>query len=157
MGEGDGMFYVDRTNNEVIHQREVYGEEFLVKSEHVRWEITSEKKIIDGFSCRKAVANRRMEILDEKLQPKESEVQEIAWFCPDIPFSFGPVGRSGLPGLIVELNLRNVRYSLKDVNFSETESSIEKPTKGRVVSPAEFNDIVAKILFKISGGKLGKG
>lgn len=158
MGEGDGVFYVDLSKKEIVHKREFYGEDYLVKDEDdIQWEITSERKKIGEFSCRKAIAKRQIEIIGKDLKPKVMEVQEIAWFCPEIPFSFGPIGRNGLPGLILELEVRNIRYEFQTINFSHKKVHISEPVKGKVVSGEEFEDIISKVLYRISDGKLGEG
>jgi GLPGLI family protein len=43
------------------------------------------------------------------------EVSKVvsAWYCPSIPYSYGPNGHFGLPGLIFELEDVGVLFALK--------------------------------------------
>lgn len=54
------------------------------------WQITQEKKKIEGYECFKAIS-----------KPFRGRTY-IAWFCPEIPISDGPWKLCGLPGLILE-------------------------------------------------------
>ncbi|MCS6795936.1 MAG: GLPGLI family protein [Raineya sp.] len=54
------------------------------------WQITQEKKKIEGYECFKAIS-----------KPFRGRTY-IAWFCPEIPISDGPWKLWGLPGLILE-------------------------------------------------------
>lgn len=52
------------------------------------WQIEDETKQIAGYSCQKATTT---------FKGRNYE----AWFCPDIPLSYGPWKLNGLPGLIL--------------------------------------------------------
>ncbi|WP_448529991.1 GLPGLI family protein [Raineya sp.] len=54
------------------------------------WQITQEKKKIEGYECFKAIS-----------KPFRGRTY-IAWFCPEIPIPDGPWKLCGLPGLILE-------------------------------------------------------
>ena len=72
------------------------------------------KKQIASFSCYKAYTD---EIV---INPKGEFTNRITvWFTTEIPFSYGPLGLSGLPGLILEMNKRNVVFGAKLIRFKE--------------------------------------
>ena len=43
-----------------------------------------------------------------------------AWFCPDLPYSIGPMGYGGLPGLILEIRIRNATYIASQIDLNST-------------------------------------
>ena len=65
-----------------------------------------------------------------------------AWFCPEISLQFGPLGFSGLPGLILELEVYNERYTAVKIELSpKKEVKVEKLKKGKEVTQDEFENI----------------
>lgn len=64
-----------------------------------KWEITSESKMIDKYTCYKAIYNYNYVGRDKKIKTRYI----TAWFAPELPYSFGPKNYNGLPGLILEL------------------------------------------------------
>lgn len=78
------------------------------------WKISDEKKIIQGYTCRKATA--------ETVKDGYSKVT-IAWFCEDIPISDGPLTLNGLPGFIFEAYSGNL-FKLEFKNFSLNKNEI---------------------------------
>ncbi len=70
-----------------------------------------------------------------------------AWFTPDIPFQFGPIIYSGLPGMILELKQGYYIFTAQEIEFSQKDIIIAKPTKGKNIDasmwPAEKNKIKA--------------
>lgn len=61
----------------------------------LNWEITNEKKIIDGYECIKAKSSRNV---------FGHTLNFVAWFCDKIPVNDGPFDYHGLPGFILEIN-----------------------------------------------------
>ena len=65
---------------------------FVSDSLHpMKWEISSEERMIDSLRCIKASCVFRGR-------------EYIAWFSPDLPMPLGPWKMGGLPGLIVDLH-----------------------------------------------------
>ena len=77
------------------------------------WLISNESKIIQNFTCYKATRFKKV------INSKGTFNHEItAWFCPEIPFSYGPNEYNGLPGLIIELiEMPANHYVLKSLVF----------------------------------------
>jgi GLPGLI family protein len=92
-----GTFYNNLKTTTKLHQKDAFGKQWRIKqkTDTVQWEIENETRIIKGYRCRKATT-----IIDFNHR-KRGEV--TAWFCPDLPFQFGPLGFAGLPGLIFRI------------------------------------------------------
>jgi len=99
----------------------------------LKWKIEKETKKIDQYTCYKATALTLDS--DGKSQPVE------AWFCPEIPFAFGPRGFGGLPGLILELRYDRSVIGLESLKLSSKPVQIKMPTEGKHISFAEFHNI----------------
>lgn len=68
------------------------------------WELTNETKKINGYTCYKAAAKYKI------VNPDVFYHSVIAWYCPEIPSQMGPRGFGGLPGLILELQYREIVF-----------------------------------------------
>jgi GLPGLI family protein len=113
--------------------------EFVIKdSLKINWTITSESKLIDTYLCYKALTTKKV-VKGNKIYNENV----IAWFCPTIPFSFGPTKYSGLPGLIIELQEKNIAFTLKSLTLNENiHSKIAIPTAKKTISQTEYETIV---------------
>lgn len=81
--------------------------------------------------------------LNEGEMPKEIEI--TAWYTPDIPVNQGPENYWGLPGLILEVNTgKTTVLCSKIVLNPKDKKEIKAPSKGKVVTQNEFDDIVTK-------------
>lgn len=114
-----------------IQNCETLGECFIIISKFKKWQLTQETKTIAGYLCYKATT---IETRNNK------EINIIAWYCPQIPVSFGPKEYNGLPGLVLEVQ-NNFRYfrATKLVLNPKEKILIKKPTKGKRVSQEEYN------------------
>jgi len=112
--------------------------EFLVYTNlGSNWIESTERKKIDGYDCYKAT--KTIEYSNSKgIQKKEI----IAWYCPEMPYSFGPNGYCGLPGLILELTDKNITFIAKKVLFVEKNFDILIPTEGILISKEEYEIII---------------
>lgn len=68
-----------------------------------------------------------------------------AWFVSELPFSFGPIGYGGLPGLIVDLKFLGSHYSIIDIDLSSRSEKIEKPKKGERIKENELLEVYKKL------------
>jgi len=83
--------------------------------------------MINEYLCFKAV------LKSEKL---------IAWYCPAIPINAGPSYFSGLPGLIMELQVGEAKFDLKSIEISKENTDIELPNKGKIINYTEYSQIM---------------
>jgi len=87
------------------------------------------------------------------------EVTITAWYTPQIPINQGPENYWGLPGLILEVSDgRTTILCSKVVMNTKEKTEIKAPTKGKTVTQAEFDDIVAKKMAEMREmGGMGGG
>lgn len=113
-------FYKEIQNNVVTYNTDIQMKFFDVKDvlPDFNWEITSETKIILGYTCQKARLHFR---------GRDYNV----YFTTDIPYSDGPWKFSGLPGMILEATSDDeaAAYSMiaEKVELKETKNSIQNP------------------------------
>ncbi len=142
---GKGIFY--NTLNERIRQVNGFGDLFLINYDLIKktdWILKEDKRIINGFECKKAVIK----------EGKDNYSKVVAWYCPKIPFRFGPRGFNNLPGLIIELIITNrnkVIFTLSKLEINKDKIIIEKPIKGKKVTKDEFNQIGKDLMLKMKG------
>lgn len=114
--------------------REFLGKKYRIKEDipKHRWKILNEIREIDGYLCMKA----------ETTDTIKNQVIH-AWFADGIPFSGGPEGFGGLPGLILELDINDgeVLVSATDVSVESWDGklSIPKKMKGKEITYAELD------------------
>lgn len=93
----------------------------LTLDEEVKWDISSESKYIGKFKVLKATTTRKL---------GSSYVEKVeAWFAPELPYPFGPVGYDGLPGLILEMHRDKVVYKFKQIREKDVTIKLPKSSK----------------------------
>jgi GLPGLI family protein len=99
------------------------------------WEITTESKLIDGYKCYKAKGIKRVETKNYLFNH-----QMVAWFCPDLPYSIGPMGYGSLPGLILEIKIRNATFFATKIEINTKEKvDVAFFNKFKKITMEEFN------------------
>jgi len=123
----DNVFYFNSRTNENLYNNKGYNEQFLISQKRLNWELTKENRKIGKYNCYKAIALNEGE---------RSNI--VAWYTMDIPLSFGPKYYNGLPGLILEINTKQVSFKAINIKLSEKKINIEKPTKGIKITYEEY-------------------
>ena len=126
-------------------QRDILGKMFLINDTlgNKGWKLQKETKNIGEYVCFKAVLPT-----EEGGEPAENNEKEtVAWYTPQIPLGFGPMGYGGLPGLILELKAGDVTYLCNQIVLNSKKGmDISVPTGGKEVSKEEFERIKDKKL-----------
>lgn len=148
VGGGNGIHYYDKKNNLTIFETEMTGKKYFIKSDinKYNWRITTESKTINDFLCYRATA-----IIEyDDFRGKEKHEIE-AWFCPEIPFSYGPDIYYGLPGLIFEANYVNskVKFYLKSIVKLDSQIPLTLPNEN-AITEEEFTAIFNAEMKKLT-------
>jgi GLPGLI family protein len=101
-------------------------------------------------------AEKKTNFMDEMNIPKDIIV--TAWYTPEVPVNQGPENYWGLPGLILEINDgKTVILCSKVVLNPKEKADIKASTKGKVVTQAEYDDIVVKKMEEFREMNRGRG
>jgi GLPGLI family protein len=167
-GSGNSVLYKNIAKKQFEEGSDLMGKRFIVKGEltEYEWKLTGETKKIGNYNCQKAVNSRIVDAKKFSTGMKEMEVTKdtivtTAWFTMDIPVSNGPEKYYGLPGLILEVQRGNKTIICTKIELNPSEKiKIEKPKKGKVVTPEEYVEISEKkmeeMMKRYSGGNDGE-
>lgn len=135
---GFGTTYKNLSDSTQRKDFNVYGKKYfsLDKLKRQEWKITKEKKDILGFEVRKATA-------------EDSTAVYTVWYAPKLAISNGPEIYSGLPGLILELEIRTDYGDILEVKrYTATEIEVKNKElktpplskKGKRMSLKEYQE-----------------
>ncbi|NCT08731.1 MAG: GLPGLI family protein [Flavobacteriia bacterium] len=141
-----GTYYFNRKSKELLIQKDLLGETFLVTNpDNYVWELSNDKLKIGDYMCNKAITyktikNRKGESIKRTI---------IAWYTNSIPINYGIKDYYGLPGLIIRLDEPMISYELKSISLNSKKSFvIKKPLKGRKVTNDELEKLFEKSIRK---------
>lgn len=123
-------FFKDYLNKKIYAELFVNEKKQIVDNfYHWQWEITDEKREINGYVCTKAIS---------KINGYHFE----AWFTEEIPINAGPEKFDSLPGLILYVNTGAIELVAKSVKFIDNPINLQKPTfTGQTYT---FNEVYMK-------------
>ncbi|MBK8278734.1 MAG: GLPGLI family protein [Saprospiraceae bacterium] len=95
MKSPENTLYADVKNNVMINSQEFFGKLFLINGENKKqlWKITGEQKTLLDYTCVKAML--------------QDTTNTVAWFTTKLPANMGPNGFTGLPGMIMMVDIDN--------------------------------------------------
>lgn len=141
-------YYYDIERNKAYESTNLGGVDYNVffPLDFLDWQITNETKEINGYLCYKALGVRKI----DDIRGKSDRVVE-AWFCPAVPYRYGPQMYFGLPGLIFEAFTQNAKnkYVVRSLKFTN-ESFNEILPKGKEISEKEAGMIALKIIENLT-------
>ncbi|WP_237727407.1 GLPGLI family protein [Chryseobacterium aquaeductus] len=105
-------------SNEHVQYFDLAGMSLLTYKEPViiNWKLVDETKVINTINCKKAEVTFKGR-------------NWIAWYSPEIPFPYGPMKFSGLPGLIIKIT-----DDKGDFDFELVKSVSDYKLKGKLVN-----------------------
>jgi GLPGLI family protein len=126
----------------ILSQKALLGDNIYSESDlKSNWVLTNETKLIDNYLCYKAT-----NIYKVTNDTKTFLHPVIAWYCPQIPYHYGPNGYGNLPGLILELQVRNVVYGAKIIKLdSELDFDLKFLDKIKILSDKESEEAYEKM------------
>ncbi|MBI5371132.1 MAG: GLPGLI family protein [Sphingobacteriales bacterium] len=161
------VLYNNFDNGRRVEKRELFDKTFIIDDTitQLKWKMTGESKTILNHPCMKAEATRISKRMTMNMDNGKVERKEIddtakiqAWFAMDIPVSAGPSEFQGqLPGLILELDLRNGDQVYKASHISETAdlSVVKEPTGKKKYTQEEFKKERDKMLEEMNRNNSG--
>ena len=147
---GEGSILYKNVTGNYLQEQEMMGKEYLIqdKAEPFEWELSEETKKIGNYTAQKAsftkiVDSRRFSTGMTEMENVKDTIQVTVWFTPEIPVSHGPEYYFGLPGLILEVQNqgRTLICEKIELNPSADPVVIEKPSKGKEITQAEFKTV----------------
>ncbi len=144
---GKSIFYSDLNEGLLIEQKDYFGEEYRFKKtiRELKWELTSKKKEIGNYTCYKAIGVKYGSDKENKI----TEIPIIAWYCPELPYQFGPFEAVGLPGLVLEYELGTFIWIAEDIQLVKEGVKIKVPSSGKLTTEKEIKKDVEKEIEKI--------
>ncbi|MEP1094095.1 MAG: GLPGLI family protein [Cyclobacteriaceae bacterium] len=148
-GAADNESYTNLEEGSTVDRTEFFGRTFLIDGgEEIEWKITSEMEAIAGYQCMKAIYMR-------------DTVPIAAWFTPQIPVSLGPAEFSGLPGMVLSVDINNGQRTIKvtkvELRPLTDNEIIVAPSKGKKVTRKEFREIQAEKMAEMQEMNGGRG
>lgn len=131
------VLYRNHNKSKVKDFKETLGKKYLVEDDmpKYKWKILNEIKEIQGYLCMKA-----------ETYDKSKDQIIHAWFTDGIFFDGGPEGYSGLPGMILELNINNddaiITATKVNLVTAQEELPLPKKMKGKKLTIAEFDSMI---------------
>lgn len=128
--------YTDLTAGTITMEKDAMGEQFLVKDNvrQAKWRITDETRDILGYTCRRA--NGLV----------SDSIYVVAFYTDNIRVSGGPELFSGLPGMILQLNIphENVSWTATKITEGAPAKPITPPQKGKVTDTKTLLSTIKK-------------
>jgi GLPGLI family protein len=167
-GEGSTL-YKNIADQSFLEQQDMMGKAYLVKDmlEPVEWELSEETKKVGNYTVQKAsytriVDSKRFSTGMTEMENVKDTLQVTVWFTPEIPVAHGPENFFGLPGLILEVQNqgRTLICEKIELNPSADPVVIERPSKGKEITQAEFQTVQEEGMKQMMNryqGKPGEG
>ncbi len=160
LDEGNQLQKMKNINNDIFYNNIPSKEKIFNTSQFIQkynvildyktyvWQITNETKVVSGFKCFKALTT----VLDSynPLKDRQLQLTHYAWFTPDLPYSFGPKGFDGLPGLVLEASENGRIFYVTSIEFDlKNAKPIEKPKASTTISSEEYDKMITANLQRI--------
>lgn len=162
--------YTDIAKQIQYEERAFFEKEFLIVDslKQHKWKLSEETKTIAKQLCKKATTmitapQMRMRVsrggennsdsaANAPIKPKETEL--VVWYAENIPVSVGPDNYSGLPGVIMEMDVDNGASvtTAVEVSAKYPKKELVAPTKGEKMNRAQFQENMQKLMQDMQRG-----
>ncbi len=135
--EPENKIFKDLKRQEQIEMREFMGRHFLITEafETPVWKFTGKSREILSLHC--------MEAFYENEEGK----RVVAWFTPEIPVSLGPGNISGLPGMVLAVDINKGEHLMTAIRIDRekvAKEQLKKPRKGKRVTEEAYRAMVER-------------
>ena len=138
---GKNNVYINLTTKLFVKQKNILNDIYFVSGDiDPKWKLIDEEKVIEGYLCFKAIS-------EKVVKTKENTnkiVPVIAWYCPTIPFSFGPKEYFNLPGLIMELQEDKIAFLATKIMFNVEIKDLVLNHNTPIIKQEEYNIILGE-------------
>lgn len=136
----DNIYYTMQKHDTIIKQVDNNFGQYIISFVHKKnWLLSEETKLINNYLCYKATSTS---VVVNSSGTFKFPI--IAWYCPSIPFNYGPNGYNGLPGVILEFQERNISYGAIKIKLNKDNIIIPKPDKGKKITEEQYKNIITK-------------
>lgn len=130
-------------NNDDLFKKDTY---LVSKKNDYEWTINYADSLrINDYLCFKATCFEEVKF---KNSLAKSEV--TAWFCPELPYQFGPNGYGLLPGLILQINSNRTNFYMKKISYIDN-ISIDTLIKSNLITEDDYDNLLYTKSRKIKG------
>ena len=152
---GDKQYYLNTAGKIRLFEYKLGNDANVVHVEEsfnkFNWKLTDETRTIGKYVCRKATGFFEKDT--HCCGPEKIPV--VAWFTPELPFPYGPMGIDGLPGLILELVIEHKTYrgfsataiDIQTRKDAQVQSKMHKPIQ--VMTEQEFSEYAAQRMRRL--------
>ena len=139
------LFFMKRDfeNNKMSDAIEHLGKNYLIEDdiEPIAWKIQNDLKEVAGHICMKAYTEDTLK--NQKI---------VAWFAQDMPIKAGPDRFSGLPGMILEVDINDgamlITANRIDLKKLTIELDLPKKIKSKKVKNIEYQELVKQYIME---------
>ncbi|WP_298546385.1 GLPGLI family protein [uncultured Aquimarina sp.] len=122
--------YMDLDANKKVSTDFISDKNYIISESLVpmNWKIMEETKVINGYTCTKAIlinTNEKYESQDQKI---------VVWYTKDIVSTVGPLGYWGLPGLIIMIVEDRATIVMDSISYTLDGFEVKPPTEGKKVT-----------------------
>lgn len=163
--------YTDMAKQTQYEERAIFEKEFLIidSLKQHKWKLSDETKTIAKQLCKKATTmitstsqvrmsltrigeNKTDTTANTSNAPKETEL--VVWYAENIPVPFGPDNYTGLPGVIMEIDLDNgaTVTTAVEVSAKYPKKELIAPSKGEKMNRAQFQESMQKLFQDMQKG-----
>ncbi|MBZ9779254.1 GLPGLI family protein [Psychroflexus sp. CAK8W] len=128
--DADGEFFNSKNKKIRLRKLKAWNNEYIIRSNFPEWKISNQKKDVLGYQCLKATTEKELDNGDI--------IEVVAWFAKDIPFNFGPKEYAGLPGLILEIEERGIKFYATEIDLNNKKHNIKLPDVKKSITKKEF-------------------
>lgn len=140
-----GAFYpifYNKKKNVFLYENALLKDEVILDDNVYKWVYEDETRMIDGYLCYKAVGKSK----DYYTNDSEKFFTAEVWYCPELPYPFGPNMYQGLPGLVV-LAIQNneIAYKLEKIEFNVPEKLPLNILEAKTINVAEYHKFTKEL------------